>query len=198
MYAGSYVCCPPPSPTPDKQSPRLWKIHRPKIPAPLTPHVSDSSPENQDASCGNCVERDPRVFQQVPLTRDVLRVAGVELHDLLGGAVGDVVDAQRLGNDVPGDTLGAGRRRQRAVVLVHVRVLEHGAELAEAEGAGLSVRAGLLDLVEVGEDVLEERRGGAVVDLNEEPEDGVAGARGVYGRGVSGSAILNFLEVRER
>lgn len=111
------------------------------------------------------------------MAKGVLDVPSVELEHLLDGVVALHVQRQRLGAQVPGHALSAGGSGERATVLVDPVRVQVSGQTGEVQGTGPGVGARSGDVVEVGEDRVEEREGVAELrELEEETDDGNVGS----------------------
>lgn len=112
-------------------------------------------------------------LQQVGLSQSILRIPSIVLEHILHSSILLNIDPQRLRADEPRHILAAGRGGQRAVVSVNTEFVEMMDYAGEVKGAGFGECAGRADVVEVGEDGVEE--GGGVAEggeFHQEANDG--------------------------
>jgi hypothetical protein len=104
-------------------------------------------------------------LKEVILAESVLGVAGVELQNVLDSVVALNVQREGLSAEEPGNILGARRSGERAGVLVDTVRLQVGSQGSEIEVASLGVGARGSNVVNVGEDGVEE--GGGLTELRQ-------------------------------
>lgn len=90
------------------------------------------------------------VLDEVDLSGQVLRVAGVELNNILERAEGVDGDVEGSLGDVEGDTLVAGGSGQGTGVLRHSGAVEERGEVGEVKGVGVGDVPGIGDVANVG------------------------------------------------
>lgn len=103
----------------------------------------------------------------------VLSVARVELHNVLGSAIGGNIDIDGVADNVEDNTLVARRCGQRATVPEDLRAASVVDELGKVEGTSVANGAGLGDSIDVLEDAVEEaeRFGGVSAHFDQEAQD---------------------------
>lgn len=104
-------------------------------------------------------------LKEVILAESVLGVAGVELQNVLDSVVALDVQREGFSAEEPGNILRARRSGERAGVLVNTVRLQVSSQGSEIEVASLGVGAGSGNVVNVGEDGVEE--GGGITELRQ-------------------------------
>lgn len=99
------------------------------------------------------------------MAESVLGVAGVELQNVLDSVVALDVQREGFSAEEPGNILRARRSGERAGVLVNTVRLQVSSQGSEIEVASLGVGAGSGNVVNVGEDGVEE--GGGITELRQ-------------------------------
>lgn len=119
------------------------------------------------------VEALGRHLEKVILTQSVLGVAGVVLEQLLDLVVVRDSQRQRLGAQVPGNILGAGRSGQGAGVFVDAVHIQVVGQTGEVHLASVGEGTGLLDVDDAVEDGVEQGNGVSELgELEEKADDG--------------------------
>jgi hypothetical protein len=104
-------------------------------------------------------------LKEVILAESVLGVAGVELQNVLDSVVALDVQREGFSAEEPGNILRAGRSGERAGVLVDTVRLQVSSQGSEIEVASHGVGAGSGNVVNVGEDGVED--GGGITELRQ-------------------------------